>query len=270
MTHPPFGKSNVKAIFSTIPNANDFAIIKDEIWLAENIYENDIATEYTTIHRCKIVEDELVYLSDIDTDFGHWNTVDYCPENDCLVFSNSANKETTEGNFFTVVKNPLALGSVARVADCGIRYDVDYGFKVQAVWGDNNFGRYNMVYLTSNYTKNIYKVMLLRDENGAFIKDENGRGKFIEIEAATNDVYIGTGGGDFWGDTMYIGDGNSYSYFEMSMSDYSVKKVEKHYFYDDGTEYSGSTQGIHVDSKYLWVFVNVAGKAENYLIQYYR
>ena len=45
-----FGKSNIRAIFSTIPNANDFAIIKDEIWLAENIYENGVATEFTTIH----------------------------------------------------------------------------------------------------------------------------------------------------------------------------------------------------------------------------
>ena len=54
------------------------------------------------------------------------------------------------------------------------------------------------------------------------------------------------------------------------MTDYSTKEIEKHYYYADGTKYSGSTQGVHVDSKYIWVFSNVAGSSENYLIQYYR
>lgn len=264
------GKGNVKAIFANIPNSNDFTVIKDEIWFAQNIYENGVATEYTTIHRYRIEDGKLVHLSDIDSDFGHWNTVDYCEENDCLIFTNAANLETTEGNYFTVVKNPLALGTVARIADCGIKYNTNYGFKIQAVWGDDNFGEHNVVYLTSNYTANIYKVLLVRGADGEFAKDGNGYGSFVELETATNPTGIGTGGGDFWGDTLYIGNGGGYGHYEMSMSDYSTKKITKRFYYDDGTAYSGSTQGIHVDSRYLWVFYNIAGLTDNFLIQYYR
>ena len=258
------GKGNVKAIFKGVPNSNDFTIIKDEIWFANNIYKDGVATEYTTIHRYKIVDDELVFISDIDTDFGHWNCVDYNEENDCLVFGNGANLETTEGNFFVVVKDPLSLGSVARIADCGIKYPVDIGFKVQAVWGESNWGANNIVYLHSNYTQDITKVLLLKDERGEF------NGEYVILETVKTNISIGSGGSDFWGDTLYVGNGAGYGYYEMSMSDYSVKKIEKHYYYDDGTEYKGSTQGIHVDSKYIWVFSNVAGSSEKYLVQYYR
>ena len=265
------GRGNIKAIFSTIPNSNDFAVIKDEIWFAQNIYKDGVATEETNIHRYRIVDDSLIKIGDIHSDFGHWNVVDYNEDNDCLVFGNAANLTTTEGNFFSVVKNPLALGSEATLATCGIKYPVDIGYKVQAVWGDSNWGKNNIVYLMSNNAKTITKVMLLRDENGEFkVNSETGYGEYIVLETKELDIDIGVGGADFWGDTLYIGIGVRYRVAMMSMTDYSLKEIEKHYYYDDGTEYSGSTQGIHVDSKYIWVFSNVGGQTENHLVQYYR
>lgn len=259
------GRGNVKAIFCNIPNANDFTVIKDEIWFAENKYENGVATVYTTVHRYKIEEGHLIHLSDIDTDFGHWNCVDYNEENDCLVFSNAANAVTTEGNFFSVVKNPLALGSVARLETCGIKYPVDVGFKVQAVWGDSNWGKNNIVYLLSNYASTVTKVMLLKDASGEF----NGEYLVLETKELPG-VNIGIGGADFWGDTIYIGDGTKYGLIKMSMTDYSTEAIAKRYYRDNGTEITGSTQGVHVDNNHIWVFSNVAGLTENYLVQYYR
>lgn len=258
------GRGNIKAIYKNIPNSNDFTIIKDEIWFAQNIYQNGVATEYTTIHRYKIVDGYLQHISDIDCDFGHWNTVDYNEDNDCLIFGNGANAETTEGNFFAIVKNPLALGSVARLETCGIKYPVDIGYKVQAVWGDSNWGNNNIVYLMSNAGQKIVKVLLLKDNNGEF------NGEYVTLETKEHTTPLWNGGGDFWGDTLYVGDGSRYGLSLVSMSDYSINQIVKHYYHDDGTEYSGSTQGIHVDSNYIWVFSNVAGLAENYLVQYYR
>jgi hypothetical protein len=257
------GCGNVKAVFKSIPNANDFTIVKDEIWFAENIYQDGVATEFTTVHRYKIEDGELVHISDIDTDFGHWNCVDYNEENDCLVFGNAANAETTEGNFFSVVKNPLGLGAIARLETCGIKYSVDIGYKVQAVWGDSNLGKHNIVYLMANNGKKFVKVLLLRDTNGNF------NGNYVTLETRETETDLWVGGADFWGDTLYVG-GGLYYISEVSMTDYSMKRIWKHFYNDDGTEYSGSTQGIHVDSRYIWVFSNVGGSSENYLVQYYR
>ena len=260
------GKGNVKAIYKSIPNANDFTIIKDEIWFAENIYEDGVATDYTTVHRYKIIDGFLVKIGDIDTDFGHWNTVDYCEDNDCLIFGNGANSIQTDGNYFVVVKNPLSLGDVARIETCGIKYTVDIGFKVQAVWGDSNYGSNNIVYLISNSCQKITKVLLLKDSNGNF----NGQYVTLETKDIELDKYYGVGGADFWGDTLYIGIGGPYEMFKMSMSDYSIQKITKHFYKDDGSEYNGSTQGVHIDSQYIWVFSNIAGSSVNYLTQYRR
>ena len=265
------GVGNIKAIYKNIPNANDFTIIKDEIWFAENIYENGVSTEKTKLHRYKIVNNALFFIDTIMSDFGHWNVVDYNEYNDCLVFGNAANSTTTEGNFFSVVKNPLALSGNVTLSTCGIKYPVDIGYKVQAVWGDNNFGKNNIVYLMSNNASKITKVMLKRDSDGNFaVNKTTGYGEFIVLESKElSGVDYGVGGADFWGDTLYIGIGVNYRLAKMSMTDYSVEEIEKKYYYDDGTAYSGSTQGIHVDNNYLWWFVNVAGQTENYLIQYY-
>lgn len=281
-----FGKGNIKAIYRDIPNSNDFAVIGDEIWFSQEYGDPRVCH----IHRYKIVDgvlERIVY--NMHTDFGHWNTVDYCAENDCLVFGNGGNIETdldsTTGNFFSVVENPRALGMTATLADCSIKYPVGVGFgeKVQAVWGDANLGKHNIVYIYANNSKKIVKVMLKQNEDGSFYKNPGtGEGEYTVLETAEQTTDIGVGGGDFWGDTLYIGDGvggggsdADRGWYEMSMSDYSVKHIKKRFYRDDGTVISGSTQGIHVDSDYLWVYYNVSFDAqertnESYLVQYYR
>ena len=266
-----FGDGNVKAIYRDIPNNNDFTVVGDELWFAQH------TTETTLVHRYKVVDDALVpVVQNMQTDFGHWNCVDYNEQNDCLVFGNAANDTNTDGNFFSVIKNPRALGTTVTLAECSIKYPVDIGYKVQAVWGDDNFGKNNIVYLLSNNAKNITKVMLMTDDNGEFYKNpDTGEGEYIVLETATQTVDIGVGGGDFWGDTFYIGDGSYHGLYKMSMSDYTAKHIIKNFYRNDGTKITGSTQGVHVDSEYLWVYYNIKYSEqertnESYLIQYYR
>lgn len=266
-----FGKGNIKAIYLDVPNNNDFAIIGDEIWF------NQDCEGVAHIHRYKIVDGELERIVyNMHTDFGHWNTVDYCAENDCLVFGNAANATNTDGNFFSIVNNPRALGMTATLAECSIKYPVDIGYKVQAVWGDSNLGKNNIVYLFSNNAQTITKVMLKQNEDGSFYKNpDTGEGEYTVLETAEQTTNIGVGGGDFWGDTLYIGDGVDHGWYEMSMSDYSVKHIKKCFYRDDGTMISGCAQGVYIDSDYLWVYYNVSYSAqertnESYLVQYYR
>lgn len=253
---------NVKNIYKNIWNANDFIFIKDELWLAK---PNSSYTGYDQeIRRYKLIDEEWVEQSKIYTDFGHWNTVDYCPENDCLIFGNGANSETTTGNYFTVVKNPLALSGSVLTANVGIKYNVDIGFKVQAVWGNDNMGEHNIVYLTSNYTRRIVKLLLGKDINGDF------DGTYITLSDNTLTQLIGTGGGDFWGDCIYIGDGADYAIWKLSVTDFTSQKIDRTAYLANGTEINGSVQGVYVDKDYIWVFYNIGSSANNYLVQYYK
>ena len=232
-------------------NQNDFTFVKDELWLAKH-NSNDFSNG-TGIFRYKWDGEQFVHIGTINCDFGHWNVVDYCEANDCLIFGNGANDFETEGNYFVVVPHPLELGDTALISDAGIKYNVDIGYKVQALWGDSNLGENNIAVLLSNDLKTIVKVLLKRDSSGNF------NGEFIELERKENLPAFGIQGADIWNNTLYVGGTESsgmYTINKVSLSDYSSVKNSVKYYKDDGTPYLGVVQGVYVGGDYVWVFVN--------------
>ena len=232
-------------------NQNDFTFVKDELWLAKH-NSNDFSNG-TGIFRYKWDGEQFVHIGTINCDFGHWNVVDYCEANDCLIFGNGANDFETEGNYFVVIPHPLELGNTALIADVGIKYNVDIGYKVQALWGDSNLGENNIAVLLSNDLKTIVKVLLKRDSSGNF------NGEFIELERKENLPAFGIQGADIWNNTLYVGGTESsgmYTINKVSLSDYSSVKNSVKYYKDDGTPYLGVVQGVYVGGDYVWVFVN--------------
>lgn len=232
-------------------NQNDFTFVKDELWLAKH-NPNDFSNG-TGIFRHKWDGEQFVHIGTINCDFGHWNVVDYCEANDCLIFGNGANDFETEGNYFVVVPHPLELGDTALIADVGIKYNVDIGYKVQALWGDSNLGENNIAVLLSNDLKTIVKVLLKRDSSGNF------NGEFIELEREENLPAFGIQGADIWDNTLYVGGAESsgmYTINKVSLSNYSSVKNSVKYYKDDGTPYLGVVQGVYVGGDYVWVFVN--------------
>lgn len=232
-------------------NQNDFTFVKDELWLTK-CNTTDFSNG-TGIFRHKWNGEQFVHIGTINCDFGHLNVVDYCEANDCLIFGNGANDFETEGNYFVVVPHPLELGDTALIADVGIKYNVDIGYKVQALWGDSNLGENNIAVLLSNDLKTIVKVLLKRDLNGNF------NGEFIELERKENLPAFGIQGADIWNNTLYVGGAESsgmYTINKVSLSDYSSVKNSVKYYKDDGTPYLGVVQGVYVGGDYVWVFVN--------------
>lgn len=232
-------------------NQNDFTFVKDELWLAKH-NSNDFSNG-TGIFRYKWDGEQFVHIGTINCDFGHWNVVDYCEANDCLIFGNGANDFETEGNYFVVVPHPLELVDTALISDAGIKYNVDIGYKVQALWGDSNLGENNIAVLLSNDLKTIVKVLLKRDSSGNF------NGEFIELERKENLPAFGIQGADIWNNTLYVGGAESsgvYTINKVSLSDYSSVKNSVKYYKDDGTPYLGVVQGVYVGGDYVWVFVN--------------
>ena len=232
-------------------NQNDFTFVKDELWLAKH-NSNDFSNG-TGIFRHKWDGEQFVHIGTINCDFGHLNVVDYCESNDCLIFGNGANDFETEGNYFVVVPHPLELGDTALISDVGIKYNVDIGYKVQALWGDSNLGENNIAVLLSNDLKTIVKVLLKRDSSGNF------NGEFIELERKENLPAFGIQGADIWNNTLYVGGAESsgmYTINKVSLSDYSSVKNSVKYYKDDGTPYLGVVQGVYVGGDYVWIFVN--------------
>jgi hypothetical protein len=232
-------------------NQNDFTFVKDELWLAK-CNTTDFSNG-TGIFRYKWDGEQFVHIGTINCDFGHWNVVDYCEANDCLIFGNGANDFETEGNYFVVVPHPLELGNTALIVDVGIKYNVDIGYKVQALWGDSNLGENNIAVLLSNDLKTIVKVLLKRDSSGNF------NGDFIELERKENLPAFGIQGADIWNNTLYVGGAESsgvYTINKVSLSDYSSVKNSVKYYKDDGTPYLGVVQGVYVGGDYVWIFVN--------------
>ena len=54
------------------------------------------------------------------------------------------------------------------------------------------------------------------------------------------------------------------------MSDYSVSVTKRQLYEANGTEISGTVQGLHIDDKYVWVFINATNPIRYYLIQMYQ
>lgn len=235
-------------------NQNDFTFVKDELWLAKH-NSNDFSNG-TGIFRHKWDGEQFVHIGTINCDFGHWNVVDYCEANDCLIFGNGANDLETEGNYFVVIPHPLEIGDTALIENVGIKYEVDIGYKVQALWGHSNFGKNNIVVLLSNDLRSINTVMLNKDENEAF------DGTYITLESVNNLTAFGIQGADIWGDTLYVGgqiieNGTNYhAICELSLSDYSQRIIKRKFFKDDGSVMGGCVQGVYVNDNSIWVFDN--------------
>lgn len=259
------GKKPTELIFYDVPNTNDIVFVKDELWFAQH----NTSTNITTHSRYKIVGNKLELVGTFTSDFGHQNIVNYCEQNDCLIFGNGGNDTETEGNFFSVVKNPLSLSGHVTLDEVAIKYPVDIGFKVQALWGDSNFGEYNIIYLLSN-NKELRKAMLLKNESGEF------NGEFIQLgDTHTLEASYGFQGGTYFGGSLYLAmGGDKYEYTKVSDYDYSQEYTQRHYYKSDGTEYIGTIQGVIVTSNHMWIYANIGGgsaeKFYNVLIQYGR
>ena len=254
---------NVVNIYNDIWNANDFCIVDDEFWFYKANNRPQSPTTPDVWRKYKLENGVFVNKATVYCDFGHWNTVDYCKETDCLIFGNGANSFDTENNWFAVVPNAKSLSGTVTLSSVGIKYNVNMGYKVQAVWGDDNLGQYNIAIVFSNNATTIKKYLLHKDGNGDF------DGTFTEIETASISTQVGVGGADFWDGKLYIG-GAGFNIAEIDTFDnYEFKQREKHYYKNDDTTYSGSMQGLVIDSKYEWVFFNYtdSGVSHNCLVQ---
>ena len=251
-----------ETIYPDFACENDFTIVGDEFWGSKN------ESTYTRIVRHKIVDGVLTKLSEIKlSDVVHLNTLDYCPENDCLITGNGANDQNTEGNCFWIIPNasnlPNLTGTLS-LADIAIQYDVDIGYKVQAIWGDGNLGQHNLVYLLSN-DKEVRRAIIHKNSDGSFANTYTIVGDVFTITGVS-----GYQGADYYGGYLYFGfGGTNFVLAKVNTKDFTAVVTEYPYCTADGTAIKGVFQGVAVDKDHLWLYPNGITDG-NYLVKYTR
>jgi hypothetical protein len=268
-------KLNNSATFSE----NDITFVGDELWVMK---DDSAYTNGTRIFRYRVDGDTFNYLGYIDGDFGHLNTMDYCAANDCFIFGNGGNDQSTEGNYFVVVKHPLSIpynttATIAELVAAGqaIKYDLDstigsIGYKVQALWGDSNLGANNRVILIASDTT-VIKEVLLSKTNGEF------DGGLAVVKSHTGLASYGVQGADYWGGYLYIGGQGTtgagrYQVCKVSVGDPTKREIIAMDFYmEDGTVLSGCVQGVCIEPEYIWIATNASnGQTPSVAITKYR
>lgn len=255
-------KEAEETIYADFSCENDFTIVGDEIWGSKN------ESTYTRIVRHKIVNGVLTKLTEIKlSDVIHLNTMDYCPENDCLITGNGANDQNTTGNCFWIIPNASNLPNLSgtlSLADIAIQYDVDIGYKVQAIWGDGNLGQHNLVYLLSNDNE-VRRAIIHKNEDGSFADTYTIVGDVHEITGAA-----GYQGVDYYGGYIYMGYGGTKNTLaKVNTNNFNAEVTEYVYYNTDGTAVGGVFQGVAVDKDYLWLYCN-GTNASTSLIKYTR
>lgn len=253
-------KEAEETIYADFACENDFTIVGDEIWASKN------ESTYTRIVRHKIVNGVLTRLSEIKlSDVIHLNTMDYCPENDCLITGNGANDQNTTGNCFWIIpsaSNLPNLSGTLSLANIAIQYNVDIGYKVQAIWGDGNLGQHNLVYLLSNDNE-VRRAIIHKNADGSFANTYTIVGNAFEITGAA-----GFQGVDYYGGYIYMGfGGTNFVLAKVNTKDFTAEVTEYPYCNADGTAIKGVFQGVAVDKNYLWLCPNGIS-AGNYLVKY--
>lgn len=253
-------KEAEETIYTDFACENDFTIVGDEIWGSKN------ESTYTRIVRHKIVNGVLTKLTEIKlSDVIHLNTMDYCPENDCLITGNGANDQNTTGNCFWIIPNASNLPNLSgtlSLADIAIQYNVDIGYKVQAVWGDGNLGQHNLVYLLSNDNE-VRKAIIHKNADGSFANTYTIVGNTFTITGAS-----GYQGADYYGGYIYFGfGGTNFVLAKVNTKDFKAEIVEYPYCKADGTTIKGVFQGVAIDKDYLYLYPNGITDG-NYLVKY--
>lgn len=256
-------KENAEAeesVYANFACENDFTIVGDEIWGSKN------EPTYTRIARHKIVDGVLTKVGEIVlSDVVHLNTLDYCPENDCLITGNGANDTNTVGNCFWIIPNASNLKNLTgrlNLSDIAIRYDVNIGFKVQAIWGGSNLGQHNLVYLLSNNNE-VRKAIIHKNADGTFANTFTIVGDVHTVTGAS-----GYQGADYYNGYIYFGfGGDRLALAKANTHDFKAEITEYPCYQADGTEHRGVIQGVCVDKNYLWIYPNGISDG-NYLVKY--
>ena len=145
--------------------ACDCCFVGNELWIF-NASEDDDPTSLVGYYRFVYNDqtDGWSYVGGGKHNLGHVNSIEYNRFNDCLICGNGSGSYTL-GNKVFIIPNASELENDENidtrenviVIDCA---EDELGAKLNVVWGDENFGRYDICYMITNDNAIIRRVQL--------------------------------------------------------------------------------------------------------------
>lgn len=294
------GKDLVFKFPITLKNSykSDHTFVGDELWIFP--VSNDSHTSWSTVMRYSVdaKNKTATLLGTFDHNWGHANSVDYNENTDSLVCGNGGGSGNTQPDEFYVFENASQLKNIAQVDvhEHAIVYQVekdgfDWGKQLNTTWGQANGGKYNIVYVLSNYnsatgkadnsttssdTQVIHKVLLGQGanklENGTFIDGKSGleyNGTYKVLKEYTHpyEYDYANQGTTFYNGVIYEGIAHDrLSFFEKILDDSGkVKSIlnRERLFNDAGAELGLVVEGLAIKDDLLYL-----GEAGNSLTIY--
>lgn len=203
--------------------------------------------------------------------FGHCNTVDYNPYNDCLIFGNGSGSYELLGKFY-IIPNASSVffsedpdfiytleNTNAIVYDCT---EYDFGDKLNALWGEQNGFDNNLAYLITDDNANVRRIILGTGNNelpyGTIIPETadgefNGTFDIIKLFTQGNCAYATCNqGSQFYRGRIICGIGHDGLHlWAMSLDETNNSIIVDDYYqrlYTNSGENKGvSTNGVCID-----------------------
>ena len=151
--------------------------------------------------------------------WGHVNSVSYCPETDTIICGNGSSDYGLAGEFYVFegASRFADMPSVPLAANSIVIPAIGYGSKVNAVWGENNGLRFDIAYLITNDARNMKKIQLGKGNNnlglGSFQSrksDKQFNGSYmLLLECSQSDGVDVVQGAVFHGGKLFLGLGHS-------------------------------------------------------------
>ena len=200
----------------------------------------------------------LTHVKTMTHNLGHVNSVAYCAETDTLVCGNGSGDYTLFGKIFIV--EDLSQRTELNRNDCiVIDVGMDFGYKVNAVWGESNAGRNDIVYLCTNDSHSIYRLQLGKGNNnlgsGTLISGTEGFNGTYKVthswqwgttDAAGHDYANCVQGMVFWKNRLVWGYGHNNGLSMRAATLYAGGKMKI-----DGANYETLTASGALAAKYM-------------------
>ena len=259
-----------------VSGSSDHTFVGDELWFFPNNSTDDHTT-WSAVKRyaVDIENGTSEYLGSFNHNWGHCNTVDYCSANNCLVVGNGSGNSNIGNNQFYIFENASNMKNEeevnvltdAIIYDLGEWGSAEYGKQVNVIWGSENRGKFNVVYVMSNDGKYLFIREVLLGlgshelEDGTFISGKNanqfnGTFKVLNLYTYTYSDYACLQGGTCYNGRIIMGIAHDGIQIEELILDENNIKCRRHHeriYTDDGVEARIDTEGLAIKDGLMFI-----------------
>ena len=201
--------------------ACDFFFMGNDMWTFSASAEDNSDSVSYYVYTYDPVTETFASKRNAKHNLGHVNSINYCPQNDCIICGNGSGSYTLANKFFVVPNASELTGDIDINTNC-IVYDcseLNLGAKLNVIWGDDNRGQFDECYGITDDNAHIYRIILGRGENeltyGTLIsgkQDNEFNGTFAIVDTYSQNTCgyeTCVQGSTFWRGSIYAGIGHS-------------------------------------------------------------